>query len=125
MVENNVLAEKSISFAIRIVKCYQYLKDEKQEFVMSKQLLRSGTSIGANVHEAIQAQSRADFISKLSIALKEASETSYWLVILQRTGYLNDTIYKSLKEDLDEIIRITISSIKTTRKNDIQEYESK
>ena len=119
MVENNVLADKTITFAIRIAKCYQYLKQEMQEYVMSKQLLRSGTSIGANVHESVQAQSRADFISKLSIALKEASETSYWLVVLRRADFLSESIYHSLKDDLDEIIRIIISSIKTTKKNDI------
>ena len=118
MVENNILAEKAISFAIRIVKCYEYLVSEKKELVMSKQLLRSGTSIGANIHECIHAESRADFVSKLSIALKEASETSYWLTILYKTDYLNKTLYASLKVDVDEIIRIIISSIKTTKKND-------
>ena len=119
MVENNVLADKTITFAIRIAKCYQYLKQEMQEYVMSKQLLRSGTSIGANVHESVQAQSRADFISKLSIELKEASETSYWLVLLQRTNFLDDKLSKSMKKDLDEIIRILVSTIKTTKKNSL------
>ena len=115
---NNPLAEKTIEFAIRIVKCFQYLQDTKREFVMSKQMLRSGTSIGANVHEAIYAQSRADFINKLSIALKEASETSYWLVLLHRTDYLTADMFDSIKADVDQIIRIIISSIKTTRKNE-------
>ena len=115
---NNPLAEKTIDFAIRIVKCFQYLQDTKREFVMSKQILRSGTSIGANVHEAIYAQSRADFINKLSIALKEASETSYWLVLLHRTDYLTADMFDSIKADVDQIIRILISSIKTTRKNE-------
>ncbi len=115
---NNPLAEKTIDFAIRIVKCFQYLQDTKREFVMSKQILRSGTSIGANVHEAIYAQSRADFINKLSIALKEASETSYWLVLLHRTDYLTADMFDSIKADVDQIIRIIISSIKTTRKNE-------
>ena len=82
MTKNNILLDKSISFAIRIVNCYNYLCNEKKEYVMSKQVFRSGTSIGANIHEAVQGQSRADFVSKLGIALKEASETSYWLVIL-------------------------------------------
>ena len=90
----------------------------KKEFVMSKQLLRCGTSIGANVHEAIYGQSRADFASKLNISLKEASETSYWIVILSRTGFLDEILYKSIKYDLDEIIRILIASLKTTRKNE-------
>jgi four helix bundle protein len=80
-------------------------------------MFRSGTSIGANIHEGIQAQSKADFVSKLNIALKEASETSYWLVVLHRSDFLDERIYKSLKDDLDEIIRILISSIKTTKKN--------
>ena len=118
MTENNILAEKSISFAILIVNCYKLLLKERQEYIMSKQLLRSGTSIGANVHEAIQAQSRADFISKLNIALKEASESSYWLTILRETEYLSDIEHKSLKKDLDEIIKITISSVKTSKKNE-------
>ena len=85
---------------------------------MSKQVFRSGTSIGANIHEAVQGQSRADFVSKLGIALKEASETSYWLVILYRTNHLEEKMYMSLKEDVDEIIRILISTIKTTKNND-------
>ena len=83
---------------------------------MSKQMFRSGTSIGANIHEAIQAQSKADFVSKLGISLKEASETSYWLVVLYKAGALEETIYNSVKLDLDEIIRILISTIKTAKK---------
>ena len=84
---------------------------------MSKQMFRSGTSIGANIHEGIQAQSKADFVSKLSIALKEASETSYWLVVLNRADFLDEKLYLSLKADVDEIIRILVASIKTTKKN--------
>ena len=118
MTKNNILLDKSISFAIRIVNCYNYLCNEKKEYVMSKQVFRSGTSIGANIHEAVQGQSRADFVSKLGIALKEASETSYWLVILYRTNHLEEKMYMSLKEDVDEIIRILISTIKTTKSND-------
>lgn len=118
MIENNALADKSVSFATRIVRCFQYLQDEKKEFIISKQVLRSGTSIGANIHEAIYGQSTADFISKLSIALKEASETSYWIVVLKNGGYLEESVYTSLKKDVDEIIRMLISSIKTTRKNE-------
>ncbi|MCR5158812.1 MAG: four helix bundle protein [Prevotella sp.] len=118
MVDNNVLAEKTLNFAVRVVKCCHYLQEEKKDFVISNQLLRSGTSVGANVHEAVYAQSKADFISKLSIALKEASETSFWLVLLYRTDYLEEKVYVSLKSDIDEIIRITVSSIKTTRKNE-------
>ncbi len=117
MTENNILADKSIDFSIRIVHCYKYLMDEKKEFIMSKQLFRSGTSIGANIHEGIQAQSKPDFISKLGIALKEASETSYWITLLNKAEYLDESMFQSLKKDLDEIIRILISSIKTSKKN--------
>ena len=87
MKTDNVIQEKSFAFAIRIVNAYKYLKFEKQEFVLSKQMLRSGTSIGANVEEAIGGQSKADFISKLSIAYKEARETLYWLRLLNDSGY--------------------------------------
>ncbi len=121
MTRNNVLADKSIDFAIRMAKCYQYLMEEKHEYIMSKQVFRSGTSIGANIHEAIQAQSKPDFISKLSISLKEASETSFWLVVLHKSGMLDENIYQSIKNDLDEIIRILISTIKTSKKNQTNE----
>ena len=119
MTQNNVLADKTITFAIRIVNCYNYLVDTKKEFTMSKQMFRSGTSIGANVHEAIQGQSRADFVSKMSILLKEASETSFWLVLLHKTHFFNHKEYQSLRSDLDEIIRLLISTIKTTKKNSL------
>ena len=115
--ENNIIAEKTVAFAIRIVKCSKYLQYEKNEYIMSKQLLRCGTSIGANIHESIFAQSKADFISKLSISLKEASEASYWLTILNQTDYIDEHIFKSFKKDIDEIIRIIISAIKTAKKN--------
>ena len=118
MIEENVLIDKAIAFSVRIVNCFKYLQEDRKEFLMSKQILRSGTSIGANAHEAIFAQSKADFISKLSISLKEASETSYWLTILYKTNYLDDNVYKSLKKDVDEIIRLLIASIKTTKKNE-------
>ena len=83
---------------------------------MSKQMLRSGTSIGANIHEGLYAQSKADFVSKLSISLKEANETSYWLILLKKTDYLTLETYNSLKSDLDELIRMIISSLKTAKK---------
>ena len=117
MTKNNILADKSVDFAIRMAKCYKYLREEKQEFIMSKQMFRSGTSIGANIHEAIQAQSKSDFISKLSISLKEGSETSFWLVVLHKADIIDDAIYNSLKSDLDEILRILISTIKTSKNN--------
>ncbi len=120
MVENNVLAEKSIEFAIRIVNCYKYLTKQKHETVMSKQVLRSGTSIGANVHEAIYAQSKADFVNKMNISMKEAGETSYWLTILHRTEYIDTEMYNSIDSDLKEILKIIASTIKTSKSNEQQ-----
>ena len=117
MTQDNILVDKSIDFSIRMAGCYKFLMEEKNEYIMSKQLFRSGTSIGSNIHEGIQAQSKADFVSKLGIALKEASESSYWLIVLRRAGFLEETLYQSMREDLDEIIRILVSSIKTTKKN--------
>ena len=115
--KNNVIAEKSKKFAVRIVKLYKHLCDAKTEFVMSKQILRSGTSIGANVHEALQAQSRSDFIHKMNIALKEASETEYWLEILHETEFISSDEYKSIADDCSEINKILISIIKTSKEN--------
>ena len=111
----NTVEEKSFQFAVRIVKLCAYLQNEKREYVLSKQLLRSGTSIGANVAEAQQAQSRADFISKLSIALKEASETNYWLRLLNATDYLSESEFSSIIADCKELERILTSILKTTR----------
>lgn len=111
--KDNILAEKSLAFGERMVKCFRFLSEEKKEFVMSKQLYRSGTSIGANIHESIFAQSRADFISKLKIALKEAGETSYWIRLLHRTGFFDDDAFKSVMNDCDELIRLLIASINT------------
>ena len=112
----SVLAMKSLDFGVRVVHCAQLKKKEKSEFIMSKQMLRSGTSIGANIHEGLYAQSKADFVSKLSISLKEANETSYWLILLKKTDYLTLEVYNSLKSDLDELIRMIISSLKTAKK---------
>jgi len=116
MKKDNVIQEKSYNFAIRIVKLSQYLIDEKKEFVLSKQLLRSGTSIGANVEEAIGGQSRKDFFAKLTIAYKEARESKYWLRLLRDTNYISLEIAKSLLEDIEEILRI-IGSIQKTIRN--------
>ena len=99
MKTDNVIVNKSKAFAIRIIRLYQYLCGEKREFVLSKQLLRSGTSIGANVKEAVRGQSKADFISKMSIALKEASETEYWLELLYETDFLDRTQFDSIYAD--------------------------
>ena len=107
--------EKSFQFAIRIVRLYQYLTDSKREYHLSKQLPRSGTSIGANVAEAQQAQSRADFISKLSISLKEASETDYWLRLLNATEYLSDSEFISVHSDCTELEKLLTAIIKTAK----------
>ena len=106
------IQSKSRLFAIRIINCYKFLNEQKHEQVMSKQLLRCGTSIGANTRESKNAQSRMDFLSKLNIALKEADETEYWLDLLHETKYLDDKIYTSLQNDCGELIRILTAIIK-------------
>ena len=111
----NEIVDLSLGFAVRIVRLYQFLCDVKKEFVLSKQLLRSGTGIGANVREAIYGQSKNDFIAKMSIALKEASETEYWLELLYKTDYLDEKQYMSIKNDCSKIVRIITSIVKTTK----------
>ena len=111
----NIVAEKSLNFAIRIVKLYKYLKQEKGEDVMSKQLLRSGTSVGANVKEGIYGQSKKDFVSKMSIALKEIVETEYWLELLFKTDYLTEKQYKDVNADCSEIAKILTSIVKNNK----------
>ena len=110
-----VIANLSMDFALRIVKLYKYLCNEKTEYVMSKQLLRSGTSIGANIAESEHAQSTADFISKLYIALKEANESKYWLTLLAKAEYLTKTEYESMMTDLRIIIGTLVNTIKKTK----------
>ena len=112
--ESNIIVDKSKKFAIRIVNLYKFLVDNKKEYVLSKQLLRSGTSIGANVCEAIRGQSKADFGTKMNIALKEASETEYWLELLFQTDYLTETQYESIMADCKEINKILTTIVKTT-----------
>lgn len=115
--KENLIKVKSFNFALRIVKMYQYLCEQKKEFVLSKQILRSGTSIGANIREAEQGQSKADFIHKLSISLKEANETDYWLELLFRSNYIDDSDYISMKADVDELLKLLVSIIKTSKMN--------
>ena len=115
MKQDNVIQLKSYAFAVEIVRLYQRLIREKREFLLSKQLVRSGTSIGANVEEAIGAQSRADFLSKLAIAYKEAREAKYWLRLLHDTGYILSSEFNSLHEDADELCRIIASIQRTTK----------
>ena len=111
----NVIEKNCFDFAIKVVKLYKYLCDKKKEFVLSKQLLRSGTSIGANVAEAQQAQSKADFISKISIALKETTETKYWLRLLNASEYLSDFEIKTVLSDCVEIEKILTSILKSSK----------
>ena len=112
--KENVIEEKSFEFAVRIVNLYRYLCEEKREYVMSKQLLRSGTGIGANVAESQRAQSRPDFAAKLNIALKEANETHYWLRLLHRTDYISDKEFQSIEPEIKEIISILYAICKST-----------
>jgi four helix bundle protein len=118
--ERSLLLTKSEDFAGRIIKMYQYLTDQKKELIISKQILRSGTSIGANITESRNAQSTSDFIHKLNIALKEADETVYWLKNLYKGGYLNEKEYESIYNDADEIVRLLVSSIKTLKDKLVQ-----
>ena len=112
MTHDNLLYELSKKFALRVIKLYQFLNEEKKEFVMSKQIYRSGTSIGANIAESMNAQSKADFISKLSISLKEATETKYWLELLCDSGNISDKQYESIVSDLNVIIGTLVKTVK-------------
>ena len=111
------LMDKSLAFAVRIAKLAQFLCDETKEFVLSRQIVRSGTSIGANVREAQFAQSDMDFISKLSIALKEASETQYWLEVLAKAEYITEKQYCSLRNDADRLVGLLVKAIKSKKRN--------
>ena len=113
--KENAVKDKSFAFAIRIVKLYKYLVEEKREFVLSKQLLRSGTAIGALTREAEHAESKADFIHKLSISLKEANETDYWIELLFQTDFLSEKEYKTIKGDGEELIKLLVAIIKTSK----------
>ena len=113
--KENILIEKSIDFGARIVKLHQYLLKTKHESVLSKQILRSGSLIGANINEAQYGNSKADFIAKLHIALKETAETEYWLHILKKTDYLDESMASSLLKDCLEIKKILIASINTAK----------
>ena len=113
----NIIVVKSKDFAIRIVKLYKCLNENKKEYVLSRQLLKSGTSIGANVKEAIRGQTKPDFYAKMNVALKEASETEYWLEILKETDYIDETSFKSIYSDCQEILKILMSITKTQNLN--------
>ena len=113
--KESILKNKSKAFALRIIKMYKYLCEDKNEYVLSKQVLRSGTSIGANIAEAFYAQSDADFIAKLYISRKEAGETIYWIELLQEATYLETDVAQSILADCDELLKILTSSIKTMK----------
>jgi len=118
-VKDNIILEKSSDFAVRVIKLYKHLCDDQKEYVLSKQLLRAGTSIGANINEAQAGQSKADFIAKMAIASKEARESKYWINLLIKTDYLdqNDKHVQTLVSEIDEIVRLLTSIVKTGQQN--------
>ena len=115
MAQQSILKDKSYCFAVRIVKLCKFLQEEKREYVLSKQIIRSGTSIGASIREAEFAQSDLDYIHKFSISLKEANETQYWLDLLKDTGFIETNLYESLNNNCKEIISMLVSTIKTLK----------
>ncbi len=115
--KDSLLHAKSYAFALRIIGMNKYLREQVQEYVLSKQILRSGTAIGALVRESEFAQSQADFINKLSVALKEANETDYWLNLLHDSQYINNTVFESMESDCGELIALLVSSIRTVKNN--------
>ncbi|MCD6653910.1 MAG: four helix bundle protein [Sulfurovum sp.] len=115
--KKDLLREKSFSFALCIVKLSKYLQEQHKEYILSKQVLRSGTAVGALIREAQYAQSKADFLHKLTIALKEANETEYWLPLLKESNYLDEKIFESIYPKIDELLKLLISSTKTIKKN--------
>ena len=114
---DNVIVRKSKSFALKIIQLYKFMLSEHHEFVLSKQVLRSGTSIGANVREATRGQSKADFYSKMNIALKECSETEYWLELLHEIRYIDDETFRDIHNDCLEVLKILVSITKTQKNN--------
>lgn len=115
MKDENIVAEKSYAFALRIIKLYKYIKLEQNEFVISKQILRSGTSIGALIREAEHAQSDADFLNKMNVSLKEANETQYWLMLLKDSDYISEESYDSISNDCVELIKLLASIVKSMK----------
>jgi len=115
MMKENIILNKSYDFAIRVIRMYQHLTKGKKEFVLSKQVLRSGTSIGANVEEAIGGSSKKDFLNKMKIAYKEARETSYWLRLLKDTDFINQKAFDSIHNDCEELLKLLYTIIKSTK----------
>ena len=116
MNEDNIIVQKSKSFSLKIITLYKFLVDEKKEYVLSKQILKSGTSIGANIKEAIRGQSKADFYAKMNISLKEASETEYWLELLKESNYIPSEVFREAYTQCQELLRILMAITKTQRK---------
>ncbi len=110
-----MVRDKSYAFALRVIGLFKYLNDEQREYTMSKQVLCCGTSVGALIKEAEHAQSRADFINKMNIALKEANETEYWLMLLKDSGYIDEVAFRSIHRDCDELIKLLVTIVKTTK----------
>ena len=123
--KESILRSKSYAFAVRIVRLSQFLTTEQREFVLSKQVLRSGTAIGALVHEAEFGQSKPDFRSKMSIALKEANETHYWLTLLRETDYINKKMFESVSNDCVELIKMLVATVKTSKKSELEDRDTK
>jgi four helix bundle protein len=117
MRKQNILRDKSLAFAIRIVKFNYFLMEDKKEYVLSKQILRSGTSIGAQIRESENASSLKDFIHKLSIVLREADETQYWLELLNKSDIISEQVFESLNKDAEELVKLLVASIKTSKSN--------
>ena len=117
--KSSVLYDKAYAFAVRIVRMYQFLSTERKEFILSKQVVRSGTSIGANVSEAGHAHTRPDFIHKLTIAAKEANETLYWLQLLRDTSYISDEAFISIEQDIRELQKLLTASLNTAKANSV------
>lgn len=113
--KNNIIAEKSIEFSIRLIKLYKILIDEKKEYILSKQLLRSGTAIGALIREAEHAQSKPDFLNKMNIALKEANETDYWILLLFKGEFISEKEHQSIQKNCSELIKLLVKIVKTTK----------
>lgn len=114
----SIVSNKAYAFSLRIIKAYKNLTQEQREFILAKQALRSGTSIGASIKEAEHAQSKADFINKMNVALKEANETEYWLMLLKDSDYLDERTFESIHKDCNELICLLVSIVKTSK----QEY---
>lgn len=125
MKRENIIVVKSFEYAVLVTRTTKFLEDKKKEYVISKQLLRAGISIGANISEAQQAESTADFIHKLSVSLKEANECKYWIKLLSATGYIEPTIFQELIKNTQEIINILVAIIKTSKKNKLIKTSSR